>query len=216
MLRIIKQRSIMSTENNATTAPTTGQQRNYNKGKPRPKKQPVVHEKSEQRSEQRSECLEKDKPKCSICRERNTEISMPCAGMHSYCFTCVKDWMVSNKKELTCPECRKVCDNIIKLPLSKEKISNEFTDFLESVKIIPNPLKHDEDCKCFQTYFDNTCVYPSWTLIHYVENKDQLELYYDTIKTTKFKDNSEGLSKLIKWNIVSDDEDRHSHRRHHA
>jgi len=200
----------MSTAESSSTGKKM--QRNYYRGKSRSKKPPVVH-KTEQRSEQRPECIEKDKPKCSICRERSTEIAMPCAGMHSYCFTCVKEWMES-KKELTCPECRKSCDNIIKLPFQK-KISNEFFDFLESVKIIPNPLRHDDNCKCFQTYFDNTCIYPSWTLSHYIENREQLELYYDTIETIKFKGNSEGLSKLIKWNIVfDDDDDRHNHHRH--
>lgn len=203
----------MSIENNAIVALQTTEHskmqrnygRNHGRGKQKNKKE------SGQRPE-RQECLEKDK--CSVCREKNKEIAMPCAGMHSYCFECIKNWMVNNKKELTCPECRKTCDNIIKLPISKEKLSTEFNEFLESVQIIPNPLKHDEDCKCFQTFFDNTCVYPSWTLTHFVENKEQLELYYDTIKTTKFKDNPDTLSKLIKWHIVSDDDDRHSHRRH--
>jgi len=143
---------------------------------------------------------------CSLCKEHNTEISMPCAGMHSYCFSCIKTWLV-NKKELTCPECRKKCESIIKLPFSKDKLSTEFIEFLESVKIIPNPLSHDEDCKCFQTYFDNTCVYPNWTIVHFIENKEQLELYYETIKTPKYKDNTENLIKLIKWFTVSEEED---------
>jgi hypothetical protein len=149
---------------------------------------------------------------CPLCKENNAELAMPCAGMHSYCFSCIKKWLV-NKKELTCPECRKICENVIKLPISKDKLSSEFLEFLESVKIIPNPLKHDEDCKCFQTYFENTCIYPNWTIIHFIENKEQLELYYETIESPKYKDKNEELIKIIKWFTISD-EDEKPHRRH--
>jgi hypothetical protein len=150
-------------------------------------------------------------PVCPLCKDNNVEISMPCAGMHSYCFSCIKKWLVS-KKELSCPECRKTCEDIIKIPNDKEKLSAEFQSFLESVKIIPNPLKHDEDCKCFQNYFENTCIYPNWSLIHFVENKEQLELYYESLENPKYKDKTDDLTKLIKWHIY-DEEDK-AHRRH--
>jgi hypothetical protein len=149
---------------------------------------------------------------CSLCKDRSIEISMSCTGMHSYCFSCIKQWLVS-KKELSCPECRKVCESLIKVPSDKEKLSTEFLDFLESVKIIPNPLKHDDDCKCFHAYFDNTCIYPKWSLVHFVENKEQLELYNETIKNPKYKDKPDDLIKLIKWYI---DDDETLHRHHHS
>lgn len=150
---------------------------------------------------------------CPLCKDHTTEISMPCAGMHSYCFSCIKKWFVS-KKELSCPECRKTCESVIKIPNDKNKFSVEFSKFLESVKIIPNPLRHDEDCKCFQNYFDNTCIYPNWSLVHFVENKEQLELYYESIENPKYKDKIDELTKLIKWSIYDEDE-KHSHHRHH-
>lgn len=53
---------------------------------------------------------------CQLCLTSHVEISMPCVGMHSYCFSCIKKWSI-NKKELTCPGCRKVCENIIKMPI---------------------------------------------------------------------------------------------------
>ncbi len=151
---------------------------------------------------------------CSLCKEHNTEISMPCAGMHSYCFGCIKKWLI-NKKDLTCPECRKTCENIIKLPITKNKLSSEFVEFLESIKIIPNPLKHEEDCKCFQTYFDNTCIYPNWAIIHFIENKEQLELYYETIKNPKYKDKTDELIKLIKWLTISEEDLKIPHEHNH-
>ncbi len=149
---------------------------------------------------------------CPICKEHNIEISMPCAGMHSYCFSCIKKWS-ENKKELTCPECRKVCENIIKLPILKNRLSSEFLEFLESVKIIPGPYNHNESCKCFQVYFENTCIYPDWTIAHFVENKEQLELYYEIIKSSKYKDNPDEVIRIIKWFTISGEEED-SERRH--
>lgn len=146
---------------------------------------------------------------CSLCKDNPVEISMVCSGMHSYCFTCVKKWLIT-KKELSCPECRKICDNVIKIQNDKEKLSTEFLKFLESTKIIPNPLKHDEECKCFHTYFDNTCIYPNWSIIHFIENKEQLELYYESVENPKYKDNKDLLVKVIKWVIVEED-DKHTH-----
>jgi hypothetical protein len=157
--------------------------------------------------------LEKDRIKCILCNENNNEISMTCAGMHSYCFSCIRQWMIS-KKVLTCPECRKQCDDFIKIPILKDKHSKEFKEFLESAKIIPNPMKHDDDCKCFQTFFENTCIYPYWTLINFIENKNQLELYHENIKNEKYKDNIDALSKLIKWFVISEDDDKYTHHRH--
>lgn len=154
---------------------------------------------------------------CTLCKDHNVEIYMPCAGMHAYCFSCIKKWLAS-KKDLSCPECRKSCNSIIKMPIPKDKLSNEFNKFLDSVKIIPHPLKHDDDCKCFQSYFDNTCIYPDWSLIHFIENKEQLELYHEIIENPKYKDKIDKLVKLIKWYIHNDDEKitHHSHHSHHS
>lgn len=148
---------------------------------------------------------------CCLCKDLNIEICMSCIGMHSYCFNCIKKWL-ANKKELSCPECRKICDNIIKLPIPKDKLSKEFTKFLESVKIIPNPLKHDEECDCFKTFFENTCIYPNWTIVNFIENEEPLELYYDIIENPKYKDKTDDLIKLIKWFTI--DEEDHIHHRH--
>ena len=126
--------------------------------------------KPDTKHDMKSDCSEKDRIKCTLCNENYTEISMPCAGMHSYCFNCVNKWMVS-KKELTCPECRKECENFIKLPIPKEKISKEFNEFLESVKIIPNPLRTTMIVNVFKHFLTILCIYPTWTLIHFREQK---------------------------------------------
>jgi hypothetical protein len=138
------------------------------------------------------------KDMCPVCKERPAEISMTCAGMHTYCFECIKNW-ADSKKELSCPECRKVCPNLIVLPIEKEKQTEELKKFITSVKIIPNPRRHGKGCTCFENEFDNTAVYPDWTLQHFVDNKQQLELYHKN----KDEFSESDLSKLIHWNMVS-------------
>jgi len=145
---------------------------------------------------------------CPVCKERSSEISMACAGMHTYCFECIKNWAES-KKELSCPECRKVCSNFIVLPVEKDKQSEELKKFIESVKIIPNPNDHGEGCTCFDDEFNNTSVYSDWTMQHYVDNKKQLELYYKTKESFSEKD----LSYLIHWKLVKISSN-HSHPLH--
>jgi hypothetical protein len=138
------------------------------------------------------------KIKCSLCNERNVEITMPCAGMHSYCFQCIKKW-TTEKNEITCPECRKSCDNFIKLPSGKEEISKELEEFLDSLKIIPSAYY----CDCHKNQFDNTCIYPDWTLIQYIDNIDQLILYYENINNPRYS-NAMDLITIIKWSIDPD------------
>ena len=176
-----------------------------------------------QRASRRTKRRATKRERCPICNENDVEISMPCAGMHSYCFSCIKSWTMSAKK-MTCPSCRKTCEHIIKLPVSKEKITTEFSKFLESVKIIPNPKRHDEDCTCFQTYFDNTCIYPYWSMIHFIENKDKLDFYYEVIKCDKFRNDPTTPIKHIKWFVITEDdgdgdEDKshnHTHEHNHS
>jgi hypothetical protein len=145
---------------------------------------------------------------CTICNERDSEVSMTCAIMHSYCFECVKKWTESSK-EISCPNCRKVCSSIVLLPIDREKRSKELQNFIDSVKIIPNPRRHGHDCTCFEKDFDNTAIYPDWTIQHYVDNQNQLELY----TSNKEKYGHKELSQLINWNVVSF-KHRNSHHMH--
>lgn len=123
---------------------------------------------------------------------------MTCSGMHSYCFSCIKLWVL-NKRDLNCPECRKSCDDIIKFPIEKDKLTDDFKKFTESVKIIPAKLKHSENCDCYRKHFENTCMYPDWSIIHYIQNRKQLDYYYKNIG--KYEDPKQ-LIKSINWNLV--------------
>ena len=87
--------------------------------------------------------------------------------------------------------CRKNCSNFIKLPMLKKEYSEDLEKFIDSVQIIPG-MKTD----------GNTCIYPNWTLYHYIENKEQLKLYYASLPN--YKDNVEKLIGIINWFSVLD------------
>lgn len=136
---------------------------------------------------------------CSICGIRRFEVAMSCAGMHAYCFNCIKEWYIS-KRELSCPDCRKVCDSLIILPVDKTAISEELINFVNSIKIIKRGHTcSDMECYCDTKQFENTCIYPCWALTQYINNKEQLEFYYKAIKLPEYSVSDNKLQNLINW-----------------
>ena len=146
-----------------------------------------------------TEPTEEESQLCILCKENKLELSMSCSAMHSYCFVCIKKWtnsLLSNEnEELTCPECRKVTLVFIKRQYNKENISTDFENFLKAVDIIPI---YSETEKC-NSIFNNTCIYPSWSLINFIKNEKQLKLYYSNV--SDYPDESE-LNDLIKWHDI--------------
>lgn len=133
---------------------------------------------------------------CILCNDNKVEISMQCEKMHDFCFSCIEKW-TKEKECMICPLCNKKCKLFIKMPKSNKNISKNFQNFLNSLDIIPNALKHDEKCSCFNNYFTNTCVYPEWSLVNYIENKKQLYTYYKNME--KYKEDPKNPMEVIKW-----------------
>lgn len=129
---------------------------------------------------------------CTLCNENNVEISMCCSKMHSYCFTCIKNW-ADEKDQVICPECRKTCSNIAVIPSENESKSEILKDFLDSIIIIPY---HTEKmcCDCCKNELENSAILPYWTIYHYIDNIDQIKLY------NKNKD-IPNIKSLINWNL---------------
>jgi hypothetical protein len=130
---------------------------------------------------------------CSICQsESNDEVIMTCGGMHSYCFKCIFSW-IEKKKNLICPNCRKTCSHLI-IP----KVRNEdIKSFIEDIRLLRDPRRHDSNCYCYQDQFDNTCLYPKWIIAAYMENKVQLKIYKVLIK--EFKESNIDVYQYIKF-----------------
>ncbi len=141
---------------------------------------------------------------CSICHEIIIDkVFMTCSSQHSFCFKCILQGIELTGELKSCPNCR-----------GPEGIEKKFI-LLEKRYIIN--LDEDEQNFYSLNYFkkslpvlqrltnlsNNTCLLSEHVLSVYINNKKQLEFFYEVIKIGKQIDD---IFNFIKWKYTHEHE----------
>lgn len=126
---------------------------------------------------------------CAICQSEVVDkVSMTCSSMHKFCFKCILKYIEKNNKLTNCPYCRGSSKYIL---IEKNDTNSDSFYDTNYLKKSLNVLS-----KVFKDIETNSCIVSDMSLVHYIRNQKQLNLFF---KALQFYEKEEHLIQLIKW-----------------
>lgn len=127
---------------------------------------------------------------CVVCYD-SYEVLMTCKARHKLCFKCVVNIVETNNKIGFCPTCRGGNKYIIVDKINKNK--NDFYSISYYNKCHPFIINM---CR---NIVDNSCLISEEELLHYIKNKQQLEVAVKLLNDFPV----EKIINIIQWKISS-------------